>query len=540
MAAHRLGTVGAYFLSYNLYAFATGLVGVFLNLFFFSNYSFLAVLYFQIATYATLLGVYLVSSYLLPRWRPKHLYVLGLALSAFVLVDMLAASRIVSNAFLFGVLWGGAGGVFWAGNNPMMHDITRKANRTPFVATNGFLTGLVTLVAPVSAGVLIQFSEFSGVLRYIWDFAITAGFLLASALVIIGTRGETDRPMQDPGDTVRSRPGREFVPFRVYFVTSQFFAIPAGIILPIYVFQVTGSYVVTGVFASFTILVSIVANLGWRYGFRREGPFTLLAVLAIIAASALLVVQWDPPVDAFAFMGVYTLLSTPLGNMVTVEFMNLIDRTAQLDRTRGWADRELHLGMGRALVLGGMILVSTYYLRNPRDLILILPLLSLYSLSFLLVLSSRSPNGAPRPRPRDPAISHDPRTRHWIAFGIFVALIAIVVGLAVLSSVGAFATMTNGVGSAVPVEVFIALAALLGVTLLSIFMIHWGWPWEDRRPFGVSVDRVRWGEPGVGDPAVVAARQRYLHGEMTRKEYEQVLADLARRGRGPGAPPSGG
>src|SRR5208283_1517540 len=142
------------------YAFATGLVGVFLNLFFLSNYSFLAVLYFQIATYATELTAYLLSSFLLPRWRPKHLYVLGLALSAFVLVDLLAASQIVSNAFVFGALWGTAMGVFWAGNNPMMHDITRSANRTPFVATNGFLSGVVTLVAPVSAGALIQFSGF--------------------------------------------------------------------------------------------------------------------------------------------------------------------------------------------------------------------------------------------------------------------------------------------------------------------------------------------------------------------------------------------
>ena len=405
MAFRRMGTVGSYFLSYNLYAFATGLVGVFLNLFFLSNFNFLAVLYFQIATYATELTAYLLASYLLPRWRPKHLYVVGLALSAFVLIDMLAASRVVSNAFFFGALWGTAAGVFWAGNNPMMHDITRNADRTPFVATNGFLSGVVTLVAPVSAGLLIQFSDFSGVLRYLWDFAITAVFLVISAVVILRTRGETDRLMRDPNDTARRRPGKDFARFRVVFVASQLFAIPVGIILPIYVFEVTGSYVVTGVFASYTILVSIVANLWWRNGFRRGGRFTPLAALAIIASSGLLLLQWNPPLDAFAFVGVYTLLSTPLNNMVMVDFMDLIDRTGDLDRTRVWADREFHLGVGRATILVAMIAVSTYLIRSSMNLIFILPLLSLYAVSYIPVLRTRSPEETTSSHPPGTAIT---------------------------------------------------------------------------------------------------------------------------------------
>ena len=391
MAERRMGTVASYFLSYNLYAFGTGLVGVFLNLFFLSNYSFLAVLYFQITTYATELAAYLLASFLLPRWRSKHLYVLGLALSAFVLADLLAASRMVSSAFLFGTVWGTAMGVFFAGTNPMMHDITRNADRTPFVATNGFLTGVVTLIAPVLAGALIQFSSFSGVLRYLWDFALTAVVLLVSALVILRTRGETDRRMRDPNDRARRAPGREFGRFRLYFAVWQLFVIPVGIILPIYVFEVTGSYVVTGVFASYTILVSIAANLLWRNGFRRPGRFPLYAVLAIIASSALLVVRWDPPLDAFAFVGVYTLLSTPLNNMVTVDFMDLIDRSGDLDRVRVWADREFYLGVGRAVVLAATILISMYLIVNPIDLVLILPVLSLYALSYLGVLNPRSP-----------------------------------------------------------------------------------------------------------------------------------------------------
>ena len=169
--------------------------------------------------------------------------------------------------------------------------------------------------------------------------------------------------------------------------------------LPIYVFEVTGSYVVTGVYASYSILISIVANLWWRNGFRREGRFTLAAVLGIVASSAVLLVRWDPPWDAFVFIGVYTLLSTPLNNMVTVDFMDRIDRSGDLDRTWVWADRELYLGIGRAVGLGATIVLATYLIRNPVDLILIVPLLTLYALSYVRLLSPEPPTVTKGSRP---------------------------------------------------------------------------------------------------------------------------------------------
>jgi MFS family permease len=399
----RFGAVGSYFLSFNLYAFGNGLVAVFLNLFFLSNYSFLAVLYFQVATYAAELAAYLASSYLLPTWRPKQLYVLGLALSGFVLADLLAASRMVANSFLFGALWGVAMGVFYAGNNPMMHDITRRSDRTPFVATNGFLNGLVTLVAPASAGALVQFSTFSGVMRYFWDFSVTGVFLVVSAVVVLGIHGEAERRMRDPGDAAQRGPTGEFARFRPYFALGQVFAIPYGILLPIYVFQVTGSYVVTGLFASYSILVGIAANFAFRHGYRRDGPFALAAVAGIVASSAVLFVPWAAPLNAFLYAGIYTVLATPLGNMVTVEFMDRIDRDPTLDRVRVWADREVWLGLGRAAVLLVTIALATYWVRTPTGLVVLLPILSLYALAYLPAL--RRSDG---PAPRVPAASGAP------------------------------------------------------------------------------------------------------------------------------------
>jgi putative membrane protein len=47
------------------------------------------------------------------------------------------------------------------------------------------------------------------------------------------------------------------------------------------------------------------------------------------------------------------------------------------------------------------------------------------------------------------------------------------------------------------------------------------------------------GPRGGPDPAVRIARQRYARGEITREQYDQIMTDLGRRGRGPGGPLSG-
>jgi len=389
MAGRAGGPIGRYYLSFNLYALGNGLVAVFLNLFFLSNDSYLAVLYFQLATYATAYTAYALSGYVLPKYSPKHLYVLGLALSGLVLLDLLAVSGPLSNAFAFGILWGAAMGVFYAGNNPMMHDITRRANRTSFVATNNLLTGAVSLVAPVCAGALIQFSTFSGVERYLWDFVVACGVFLLATLMILRVRYDAvpakgytvPRTIRGPGPTYRR--------FQLTFVATQLFAIPVGIVLPIFVFQQTGSYLITGVFASTLVALAVVANFAFRQGFRRDGWFALGAVTGIIASSLLLFLAWNPTVSAFVFGGVYTVLATPLNNMVMVEFMEQIDRAPGPDRVLVWANREFYLGVGRVVVLGAMILLATVLVRNPADLVYLLPFLMLFVVAYLGVVTPR-------------------------------------------------------------------------------------------------------------------------------------------------------
>ena len=388
MWGRSAGSIERYYLSFNLYALGNGLVAVFLNLYFLSNYSYLAVLDFQLVTYATAYSAYALSGYVLPKYSPKHLYVVGLALSGLVLIDLLIVRGPLSNAFAFGLLWGAAMGVFYAGNNPMMHDLTRSANRTTFVATNNLLTGAVSLVAPVCAGALIQYSTYPGVERYLWDFLVACGVFLLATLVILEVRDEA-RPAR--GYTVPRSirgPGPGYSRFQLVFVVSQLFSIPIGIILPIYVFERTGSYLITGVFASYLVLLSVVANLAFRKGFRPDGPVALGAVLGIILSSLVLLLSWDPTVSAFLFGGVYTVLVTPLNNFVMVEFMERIDRDPGVDRVLLWANREFCLGVGRMIVLGGMIAFAAFLIRNPVNQVYLLPLLATGTLAYLGVVKA--------------------------------------------------------------------------------------------------------------------------------------------------------
>jgi uncharacterized membrane protein len=72
--------------------------------------------------------------------------------------------------------------------------------------------------------------------------------------------------------------------------------------------------------------------------------------------------------------------------------------------------------------------------------------------------------------------------------------------------------------------------------LLGIFLVLWGSVMLVRVAVG-SARRARWdGGPPAGrrfDPAVVAARQRYARGEISREQFLQIVQDLRRPPPGP-------
>lgn len=74
---------------------------------------------------------------------------------------------------------------------------------------------------------------------------------------------------------------------------------------------------------------------------------------------------------------------------------------------------------------------------------------------------------------------------------------------------------------------------------LGIFLILWGTLLLVRA--AVRVGRYRYGAGPPGrrfDPAILAARQRYARGEITREQFQQIVTDL-RPPPGPGRGPPG-
>ncbi len=119
----------------------------------------------------------------------------------------------------------------------------------------------------------------------------------------------------------------------------------------------------------------------------------------------------------------------------------------------------------------------------------------------------------------------------WAVLGFGLAIIVILVVVLLLQLNGSLGNAGTG-----PRPIFgywggfFLLFLLVWVSFFVIRITLWG-------------GRGRGGyyrQPGMHrDPAIMAARQRYARGEITREQFDQIMTDLGRRGRGPGGPLSG-
>jgi uncharacterized membrane protein len=133
-----------------------------------------------------------------------------------------------------------------------------------------------------------------------------------------------------------------------------------------------------------------------------------------------------------------------------------------------------------------------------------------------------------QPRPGHPAW-------WWAAIGVGIALVVIVVVVVLLLANGTIGTPGGG-----PRPLFGFWGGFLLLFLLlwiGFFVIRIAfWSSRSRRSYSGG----QYGPRGMHrDPAVMVARQRYARGEITREQYDQIMTDLGRRGRGPGGPLSG-
>ena len=125
-------------------------------------------------------------------------------------------------------------------------------------------------------------------------------------------------------------------------------------------------------------------------------------------------------------------------------------------------------------------------------------------------------------------------TRFWVLLGVGITMLAILVLIAVLVVTG---TVAFGPSPHPYLGYWGGFFLLIIFLWVSFFVIRMAF-WSSRGSRGYY--RGQYGQPGMHrDPAVMAARERYARGEISREQYDQIMTDLGRRGRGPGGPLSG-
>ena len=121
----------------------------------------------------------------------------------------------------------------------------------------------------------------------------------------------------------------------------------------------------------------------------------------------------------------------------------------------------------------------------------------------------------------------------WIAIGIGIAAIVAIALVFVLLANGVIGSNS---GPRPGWGVWGGFLLVFLIVWIAFFVIRIAL-WTGRRGSGYG-GYGRYGGPHR-DPAVMAARQRYARGEITREQFDQIMTDLGRRGRGPGGPLSG-
>jgi len=120
----------------------------------------------------------------------------------------------------------------------------------------------------------------------------------------------------------------------------------------------------------------------------------------------------------------------------------------------------------------------------------------------------------------------------WAVLGVGVGLVVVLVVILALLYSGGFGSPPSGPR---PYFGYWGGFLLLFLLIMVAFFVIRVALWSGRRRY------YGYGRPqGMHrDPAVMVARQRYARGEITREQYDQIMTDLGRRGRGPGGPLSG-
>ncbi len=117
------------------------------------------------------------------------------------------------------------------------------------------------------------------------------------------------------------------------------------------------------------------------------------------------------------------------------------------------------------------------------------------------------------------------RVLPWALLGVAIAIVAVAV-IALVVELGARGSWFGSHPG--PFGAWGGLLLVILVLWVTFFLVRVAW-WTHRMRGG--------GYGRRGDPARFIARQRYARGEITREQFQQIMADLEPRDRPPGTGP---
>lgn len=365
-----------YYVSTSLFFFASGLYGIFINIFFFVTQNLESVIFYQTAFQASQTLFFVLGTYAMGFISAKYLYVAGNILRAATLILLFFIPLLSANAILFGLIFGISSGLFWGGNATFSLEISRSTNRYTFLSINSAISSMAALLSPAIGGFLISASSSGGLNRYALDFSLSSILLILSSIasMFITQKGEIGGTFHIRETIIREDGYRKF---RLFFFFSSILSTVMSTLMPIYIYYVTKNYIITGIYGSLVAATGFISNiLAPKYMARlRKEAIKILIILIFWSTLFLLKGQF---VTEIVFIGSLLILFflTPISNLGMGEFMKYLDH---FKKTRHfWINREYYLVSGRILSF-----FSILFLVDSMSIYASLSMMPLFSLSLL-------------------------------------------------------------------------------------------------------------------------------------------------------------
>ena len=177
--------------------------------------------------------------------------------------------------------------------------------------------------------------------------------------------------------------------YKSYFYFSSFYGLALSIVLPVYIFTITGSYTVVGILVASMAASSAIGNILTPRILKRNSNNLLpyLYSLAIILASTAFIGNFHIPFVLLFLAGdVALFLTAPMNNRSMSNFMNSVDLLTT--SFPFWINREYYLLAGRYTAL--ITLLAVFIVSGFSHSLYVLTIMSLTVLPMIPAINATS------------------------------------------------------------------------------------------------------------------------------------------------------